>query len=157
MNGKPNPSLQKKTAARMAAVQCLYTLSITGETRTPQQLVAALKKQLANNAEEQKLVVGQAVEPNYAFVETLLQDIDTWRPDIDQRLDGVLKANWKRERMSPLLVAILQCAIAEMIFGKGVKATIVIDEYTRLTRRFFADAEADFVHGALHALAQQHG
>ena len=30
-----NISLQKKTAARMAAVQCLYTLAVTGEARTP--------------------------------------------------------------------------------------------------------------------------
>ena len=106
-----NPSLQKKSAARMAAVQCLYTAAITGETRTPQQQVAALKEQLAHNRDEQKLQVGAPVEPNYKLVETLLAGIGADRAEIDARLEGALSGSWKRERMSPLLLAILQCSI----------------------------------------------
>jgi N utilization substance protein B len=141
-----NPSLQKKTAARTAAVQCIYTLSITGEKTTPAQQIAQLKNRLENNRDE----------PNYKLVETLLEGVAGRLADIDALVDGVLNAEWKRERMSPLLIAILQCSIYELCLGKEISAKIVIDEYTRLTRSFFADPEVNFVHGALSTLAQKH-
>lgn len=152
-DSKTNPSLQKKTAARMAAAQALYTLAVTGEKRTPAQLVAKLRKQLENNKDEQKLLVGMALEPNYNLVESLLSGVNELQGDIDQFIDNSLTGAWKRERLSPLLVAIMQCGIYELCFGKDIKARIVIDEYTRLTRHFFADAEVNFVHGALNKIA----
>ena len=45
---KSNPSLQKKTAARIAAVQCVYERLISDEPPAPEQQVADLKKRLAN-------------------------------------------------------------------------------------------------------------
>jgi len=148
-----NSSLQKKTAARLAAVQCLYTQAITEEKRTPAQSIAVLKKQLENNRDEQKLLVGAAIEPNYKLIETLLAGVEQWQENIDARLDDALSADWKRSRMSPLLVAILQCSIFEMLFSKTINPKILIDEYTRLARSFFADDEVNFVHGALSKLA----
>ena len=151
-----NPSLQKKTAARMAAVQCLYTLSVGEKQLSPAQQVAQLKKQLSGNIGEQKLQVGVPLEPNYKLLETILEGVDKWRADIDERVGRVLSKDWARERTGPLLIAILQCAIFELFFDKDISAKIVIDEYTRLTRSFFTDAEVDFVHGALSKLAQSH-
>jgi len=152
----PNTSLQKKTAARMSAVQCLYTRSMNGDKLTPPQQVVLLKKQLANNRDEQKLKVGVPLEPNYKLVEMLLGGVEEWAPKIDSRLQEVLSEQWKRERMSPLLVAILQCGIFEMFFAKEIAPKIVIDEYTRLTRSFFAEPEVDFVHAALSKLARKY-
>ena len=153
---KPNASLQKKAAARMAAVQSLYMLAMSDEKRSPAQQVNLLKKQLAGNKEEQKLRSGTAHEPNYKLMETILDGIEKRGVEIDGRLDATLSAEWKRERMSPLLLAILQCGIFELFFDKEVKHKIVIDEYTRLTRHFFADAEVNFVHAALSKLVRQY-
>ncbi len=151
-----NPSLQKKSAARMAAVQCLYSATLTGEKRTPTQQINVLKKKLANNKNEQKLTVGAPIEPNYKLAEALLGGVAENLIEIDLRLDGALSGSWKRERMSPLLIAILQCSIYEMFFAKEIAPKIVIDEYTRLARQFCDDAEIGFVHGALATLAQQY-
>ena len=151
---KQNPSLQKKSAARTAAVQCLYTLAVGEQTLSPAQQVAALKQQLSGNTGEQKLQVGVPLEPNYKLLETILEGVEKWRTDIDTRIDRVLSKEWARERTSPLLIAILQCAVFELLFDKDMSAKIVIDEYTRLTRSFFTDAEVDFVYGALSKLAQ---
>lgn len=152
-----NISLQKKSAARLAAAQSLYTTAIAGEKQTPAQAVAALKKQLADNRQEQKLLFGQPIEPNYTLAEQILSGVETLKDDIDTQIDGVLSGNWKRERMSPLLIAILQCAVFELFYGKEIKPKIVVDEYTRMSRHFFEDAEVNFVHGALSKLAEHHG
>jgi N utilization substance protein B len=141
----------------MAAVQCLYTLSVGGEQLSPAKQVQILKKQLTGNKPEQKIQVGESVEPNYRLVETILDGIEKRGVDINARLNNALSESWTRERMSPLLLAILQCGIFELFFDKEVKPKIVIDEYTRLTRHFFADAEVDFVHAALSKLSRQYG
>lgn len=154
---QPNSSLQKKTAGRMAAVQSLYTLAVNGEKLSPAQQVNLLKKQLVNNKSEQKLRVGVSMEPNYKLMEAILEGIEQRGSEIDARLDSSLSVDWKRERMSPLLLAIMQCAIFELFFDKEISAKIVIDEYTRLTRHFFADQEVHFVHAALSKLVRQYG
>ncbi len=141
----------------MAAVQCLYRQSVNKEITDPAVQVAALKKQLANNKDEQKLQVGMAVEPNYTLLENILSGVEQWHHDIDKQIDSKLSKEWSRARMSPLLLAILQCGVFEMIYFKDTNPKIVIDEYTRLSRSFFADAEAGFVHGLLSALAPDHG
>ena len=153
---KPNSSLQKKAAARMAAVQALYTLAVNGEKLTPAQQVVILKKQLGGNKDEQKLQVGNAIEPNYKLMETILDGIEKRGIEINARLDSTLSDEWKRERMSPLLLAILQCGIFELFFDKEINTKIVVDEYTRLSRHFFADAEVHFVHAALSKLVRQY-
>src|SRR5688572_19385831 len=152
-----NPSLQKKTAARMAAVQCLYQQAITGDAHAPDAQVANLKSQLHNNRNEQKLLVGAPIEPNYSLLEAILGGIAERKEEIDTRLDGALNEKWTRERMSPLLIALLQCGIFELFFSKEIAPKIVIDEYTKLARSFFSDTEVNFVHGALATLVKAYG
>lgn len=155
---KTNPSLQKKSAARTAAVQCMYRQAMAGEARIPEVQVKALKAQLANNRDEQKLLLGAAIEPDYAMLGKILEGVEKWREEIDAKIDASLTPGWARARISPVLLALLQCGIFELSFGKDINPRIVIDEYTRLARSFFADAEVGFVHGMLNKLAgERHG
>lgn len=152
---KSNPSLQKKSAARIAAVQCVYERLISDDPPTPAQQISNLKARLANNTDEQKLTLGVMLEPNYPLVSAILSGTIEWKNDIDKRIDGTLSKEWTRERMSPILIAILQCAIFELFFYKDTKHKILIDEYTSLTSRFFAEAEVNFVNGVLKNLHSQ--
>ncbi|MEQ1789445.1 MAG: transcription antitermination factor NusB [Rickettsiales bacterium] len=149
---KSNPSLQKKTAARIAAVQCLYERLVSEVTLTPTSQLSNLKERLANNTGEQKLTLGLMLEPNYSLVTAILEGTLKWQEDIDKRIDGTLSKEWTRERMSPILIAILQCSIFELFFFKDTAHKILIDEYSRLTSRFFAEAEVNFINGALKNL-----
>lgn len=153
-----NPSLKKKTAARIAAVQCLYRQSMNNEAMAADTQVEALKARLKDNRDEQKLLIGEAIEPDYTLLKRILSGVTQHQQDIDTRLDGILDRDWTRTRMSPLLIAVLQCSIFELYYDKHLNPAIVTDEYTRLSRRFFAEAEVSFVHGALRRLAElQHG
>jgi len=151
-----NLSLQKKSASRVAAVQCLYKLAINKEALDPAKQVSALRVQLFRNPEEQKATIGAAVEPNYALYEAILDALKTYRKDIDKMINSVLSKEWKRDRMSPVLIAILQCATAELFFAKETPLKVVQDEYSRLTRSFFGEKEVKFVFAALAALAESY-
>ena len=148
-----NASLQKKSAARVAAVQCVYGRLLGDDNLSPQHQVERLKARLKNNKDEQKLILGVALEPNYPLVTALLEGTLQWQADIDKRIDKSLSKDWLRERMSPILIAILQCAIFELFFYKETaKHKVLIDEYSRLTARFFPDAEVNFINGVLKNL-----
>jgi N utilization substance protein B len=152
MNKPVNSSLLRKSAARVAAVQYLFGYA----EHTQGEYVATLKKQLAGNLAEQKLLFGGPYEPHYPLLEALLEGVAQRQEDIDARLTSVLTQDWKRERMSALLIAILQCAIFELFFYKDAKPAVIIDEYTRLTGRFFDEAETNFVYAALGTLATRY-
>ena len=55
--------------------------------------------------------------------------------------------------MSPVLLAILACALVELRFIRSLSAPIIIDEYVTITGRFFESSEMGFVNGLLEALA----
>lgn len=149
---KTNPSLQKKTAARIASVQCVYERLVSSGKPEPQQQLDTLKQQLLNNSDEQKLTLGMRLEPDYKLVKAILEGTLKWQEDIDKRIGQSLSREWARERMSPILIAILQCGIFELFFYKDTKHKILIDEYTTLTNRFFAEAEVNFINGVLKSL-----
>ncbi len=164
MENKPekqtiNPSLQKKTAARVAAAQCVYARLMSDAPLSPARQIAELKARLKDNKAEQKLTLGLPLEPNYALAQAIIEGTKEFAVDIDGRINSSLSADWKRERMSGLLIAILQCAVFELFFYKDTaKHKVIIDEYTRLAARFFDDAEVNFVHGVLQRLhAEFHG
>ena len=151
-----NLSLQKKSAARIAAVQCLYKIAVNEEKLDPEKQTKFLRAQLGNNQAEQKITIGAAVEPNYALYETILASVKTYRQEIDKIIASTLSKEWKVERMSPLLLAILQAAIAEMLFGKATPLKIIQDEYSNLTRSFFSEKEVNFVFAALASACQNY-
>ncbi|MDX1975936.1 MAG: transcription antitermination factor NusB [Rickettsiales bacterium] len=157
MSSQPNPSLQRKTAARITAVQGLYRNSVGKEALSAAKLVSSLKSQLENNRDEQKLLVGAPIEPHYGLLEAILNGVYGNHDEINLRINSVLNQGWTRERTGALLIAILECAVFELFFYKEISGKIVIDEYTRITRRFFSDAEVDFIYSALNTLQTQYG
>jgi len=151
-----NLSLQKKSASRIASVQYIYRVTVNKEKFDPAKQVSALKVQLFKNPEEQKATIGAAVEPNYPLYEALLAAFAEHKKDMDKMIDSVLSKEWKRDRMSPVLLAILYCAAAEMFFHKETPLKVVQDEYSRITRSFFGEKEVKFVFAALAALAENY-
>ena len=156
VNNAKNLSLQKKSAARVAAIQTLYKHAITKEELDPAQQLITLRVQLHKNAEEQKMLIGAAVEPNYVLYEAILTGVDAHRKDIEKAFNAVLAKDWKRERMSPVLIAILQCATFELLFHKDVNLKVIQDEYCRITRSFFGEAEVNFIFAATTAMSEQY-
>lgn len=151
-----NLSLQKKSASRVAVVQHIYRVLVTKEKLDVTRQVSALKVQLFKNPEEQKALLGAAVEPNYTLYEAVLTAFEEHRKDMDKMIDSVLSKEWKRERTSPVLIAVLYAAIAELFFAKETPRKVVQDEYSRITRSFFGEREVKFIFAAIAQLAESY-
>ena len=152
-----NLSLQKKSASRVAAVQCLYMLAMTKKKLNADKQVSALKVQLFKNPEEQRVLIGAAVEPNYNLLTQILTAVEASHKEIDTMVDSVLSKEWSRGRMSHVLISILQVATAELFFlEKRPNLKVILDEYSKLTRSFFTETEATFMFAALNKLFENY-
>lgn len=156
MTPKPIPaSLKRKSSARLAAVQCLYRLRLMGEELGAEKLLEEYITQWKEDKDTGAHVLSRDAEPDKAFLRKLLTGLLENRADIDQLISTALSDKWKMERMSPLLLSLLACAIYEMRFLRTLAAPIVINEYVTLTGRFFEAGEMGFVNGLLDTLAKE--
>jgi N utilization substance protein B len=94
-------------------------------------------------------------EPDKALFKKLLAGVIENREHLDSVIRTSLNDKWKIERMSPLLLSILACAIYEMKYATARNPAIIVNEYVTLTGRFFELQEVGFVNGLLDALAKE--
>jgi len=153
---KPVPaSLKRKSSARLAAVQCLYRLRLMDEEMTPEALLQDYLAHWRDDKETGAHVISRDAEPDKAFLRKLLTGLLEKRADIDTLIKAALSDKWTMERMSPLLLSLLACAIYEMRYAANLAPAIVIDEYVTLTGRFFEASEMGFINGILDTLAKE--
>ncbi len=149
-----NRSLQAKSSARLVAVQLLYQAAVTGTSTSPEIMAEEYKTFYEENLPNAKEVQLPTVPPDAAYLRKLLCGVAEHGARLEPLIDKVLSDDWKKDRISPLLLAILRVAAFELAEGK-VKTPIVTDEYVSLAARFFTDAETGFIHAALHALTKE--
>jgi N utilization substance protein B len=156
MTAKPIPlSLKRKSSARLAAVQCFYRVLLTGEALGAEELLKEYLVQWKDDKESGAHVISRDAEPDKAFLRKLLSGLMERRTDIDVLIKSSLGDKWSMERTSPLIIALLACAIFEMRYQAALAPPIIIDEYVTLTGRFFEAPEVGFVNGLLDMLAKE--
>ena len=145
-------SLLKRRNARLAAVQALYQQRLNDNKQNADTLV----KNILVQWEEENPLEGDwdtETPPDKSLLRKIVTYAVEHEPAIEEHIRSVLKADWKMERMSTLLLSILRAGIAELLVQPTLKAGIIVDEYVTMAGGFFDDNEQSFVNGALHTLA----
>lgn len=137
---QPNKSLREKSAARLAAAQILYSAALRHE---PVDVKCIM--------EDYGDYMGK-VRPNMALLHKLLEGVATHGTRLESWLDKTLTGTWKKERMSPLMLAILRLAIFELADSQTA-APVIVSEYVTLASQFFNEQETGFVNAALNSIA----
>lgn len=73
---------------------------------------------------------------------------------IDQRMEKHLKG-WKKERISPVSMAILRLGFYEMLYMADIPSKVTINEAIELAKKFDDEKSYSFVNGVLNAMAQE--
>ena len=147
--------MRRKSSARLAAVQCAYRLFVGDEKITPTALFDDYMAQWNDDKASPNRAMSFDVEPDRALFMRLITGVMENRQELETLIKTSLGDKWKMERMSPLLLAILACAIFEMKYTGKTNPVIVVNEYVNLTGRFFEPGEIGFVNGLLDALSQE--
>jgi N utilization substance protein B len=147
-HAKPAESGRKRTASRLAAVQALYQIDVTGASPAT-AIIEFTRHNIGGNAPDESL--GEADHQLFA---ELVEGTAARREDIDRGISSVLTADWPLERLEIILRAILRVAVYELLARPGVPARVIISEYLDIAHAFFAGKEPGLVNGVLDRLAR---
>jgi N utilization substance protein B len=129
------PGRRGRHAARLAAVQALYQMELTGDDSESvvQQFVEHRFSRLEDN------------EPDESFFAGIVRGVPQHQVEIDRTVQGALNTDWQLKRIDATLRAILRAAAARA----------VIDEYVEIAHAFFQTDEPGFVNAALDKIARK--
>ena len=139
-----------RSAARLAAVQALYQIEMTG----------ADWRAVVREFDEHRLgaeIEGaryREADPKHfrRTVETVIEN----QSAVDKLTDRALVERWPLGRIDPTLRALFRAAGAEMIARPDIPPKVVIGEYVDVARAFFPEGkEGGFVNAVLDHMARE--
>jgi N utilization substance protein B len=138
-----------RSAARLAAVQALYQMELTGHGA--EETVFEFTEHRFGQEPETGMAGGIDTE----FFGLLVNGVPEHQAEIDAGVSECLSADWRLSRIDSILRAILRAAAFELIAARDVPAKVVIDEYVDVAHAFFSGNEPSFVNAALDKLARR--
>ena len=138
-----------RSTARLAAVQALYQLELSGSD--PEQVITEF-----NGHRLDEVVDGVTlVKPDRALFADLVRGVTRNRRDLDDMIAAVLVEDWTIERLETLLACILRAGAHELADHPDTPARVVISEYVDLADAFYGEKETGLVNGVLDRLARE--
>jgi N utilization substance protein B len=139
---------RRRTAARLAAVQALYQMELSGSS--PANVVGEfIKHRLGPDGEGDSF--GTADEGLFA---ALVEGTCARRDELDRAIAAALTPDWPLERLEIILRSILRAGAYELLARPEVPVKVAISEYLDIAHAFFAGKEPGLVNGVLDRLAR---
>ena len=135
-----------RTAARIAAVQALYQIEMSGTPAA--DVIAEFRDHRLKEPEQQPA-------PDVNLFASLTAAASVRRSDIDRLISGALASGWAIERLDSVMRALLRAGVCELLEFADVPARVVIDQYLDVAHACLAEKEIGFVNGVLDRLARE--
>ncbi len=148
MSGAALPH-EERSAARLAALQALYQLEMTGNT--PGEVVEEFIQHRFGRDPE----TGELIPHDEEFFSDIVHGVLKHQVEIDRSIARSLATGWTLTRIDSILRALLRAACYELVARREVPAKVIIDEYVELARDFFEGDEPGFVNAVLDRLAHR--
>ncbi len=139
-----------RSSARLAAVQALYQMEMTG----------ADWREVVREFDEHR--IGAEIEGVHyreadpAFFREIIEGVVADQAAIDQLTDRALIETWPLGRIDPTLRAVFRAAGYEIKDRLDIPPKVVIGEYLDIAKAFFSEGpEAKFVNGVLDHVVRE--
>ena len=138
------PSLQKKIAARLAAVQALYLYNM-GEDTADDIVVAFVSGTLGGEGLEENITTGEERYVKLSdFDAPMFKSLFMFAVKNQAMIKDILFAaldqnQWPKDRLEQVLSAILEIGIGELFADTTTDRAVIINEYINLARSFYED------------------
>jgi N utilization substance protein B len=146
----PQAYAERRNAARLAAVQALYQMEISGRGAA-----AVVREFLDHPLVEEGEAPPDEIDAD--LLQALVESVVANQAQIDRAIGGVLAKTWKLERLDATARAILRVGAAELITQPQTPPAVAIDAYVTIAHAFFEGPEPGFINAALDALAKARG
>jgi N utilization substance protein B len=131
-----------RRSARLAAVQALYQMELTGEGAGT----------VAQEFIEHRFCDAPA-KPDEELFRAIVDGVPHRQIAIDRAVAAALSEDWRLQRIDSILRAILRAGAYELADRPDIPARVVIDEYIEIARRFSDEEQCAFVNAVLDRIA----
>jgi transcription antitermination protein NusB len=139
---------EKRSSARLGAVQALYQMDIAGASIT--DVLAEFESFWLGREVE-----GEEYKPaEVAFFRDIVEGVVREQRRLDPHIDRVLAAGWPLKRIEMVLRAILRAGAYELLDRKDIPARVVITEYVDVAHAFVERDEAGMTNAVLDRMAR---
>lgn len=142
------PHANKRGAARLAAVQALYQMDVSGSG------IAEIV------AEYEELRIGREVDgeqyldADLSWFRGIVAGVVNNQRALDPVINKSLPKGWPLSRIDMLLRSILRCGVFELHHRKDVPHKVVVTEYLEVAKAFFEGDEPGLVNAVLDAISK---
>ncbi|MDX2095072.1 MAG: transcription antitermination factor NusB [Alphaproteobacteria bacterium] len=150
----PRPSLLRKRASRLAAVQAMYSEALIEKSTLPALLAAQMLQSWADSRANDTDDLPHASQPEMALLNKLIATAQAEHVRIEAAIEGHILPHWSRARMSLPLLAVLQVFAAETLAYPTRGRATLIDEYTEVAAQLVTDEELAYAHKAFNLLLE---
>jgi len=139
----------RRAAARLAAVQALYQMDLTGK---------GIEDILA---EFESFWIGREIEgetylpAEKALFRRIVEGVLAHQRTLDPKIDDLLNAGWPLKRIESVMRAALRAGAFELMIETEVPVKVVISEYVAIARAFFEREEVAMVNAVLDRLGHE--
>ncbi|MEG9862259.1 MAG: transcription antitermination factor NusB [Parvularculales bacterium] len=126
-------------AARLAAVQALYQMEITG---------------IGVNTIIVEFTEHRLKRADHEHFDALVTGVVHQQAAIDGAIADALAAGWRLERLDSTLRAIVRAGVYELMHMDHIPVAVIIDDYLDTAHAFFNKEQTAFVNGVLDSLGR---
>jgi len=146
---KDERKVNRRGAARLAAVQALYQMDIAG-TGLNEILAEFESHWLGREVEGAQYLPAEA-----AFFRDVVQGVVREQRQLDPLIDRTLSAGWPLKRIETVLRAVLRAGAYELDHRRDVPARAVVSQYVDVANAFVDKDETGMINAVLDELARQ--
>ncbi len=144
-----SPHQLARSAARLAAVQALYQLEVSGADWR------AVRTEFETHRLGAEIEGERYHDADLSLFRDILEGVVGRQGEIDRLTDKALVERWPLGRIDPTLRALFRAAGHEFLARPDIPPKVTIGEYVDIAKAFFAEGrEAKFVNGVLDHMAR---
>jgi transcription antitermination protein NusB len=149
-----NEKISHRNSARIAAVQALYEIDVTGAP-TDNVLSEFMTHRWKGAAIDDNDAPIEIPSFDTELLKDIIEGVSAGQVQFDAQIAEELSGVWTMERLELLIRAILRAGTYELTSRIDIPKRVVINEYVNVAHAFFVENEPSMVNGVLDKLAQK--
>jgi transcription antitermination protein NusB len=139
----------QRGAARLAAVQALYQMELSGTG------VLEIVSEYENFRLGQELDGDQYLKADASWFRSIVAGVVKDQRSLDPLIADSLIEGWPLSRLDATIRAILRAGVFELIERKDVPVAVIVTEYVEIANAFFSEDEPKLVNAVLDSVARK--
>jgi transcription antitermination protein NusB len=146
---KPTSLTDARRGARLAAVQALYQMEMSGGG------VTAIVREYLDHRLGEDSETGPLETADADFFRLIVEGVVAEQAIIDASIKSRLAKGWRLDRIDSIVRAAIRAGTYELLRQSDVPIAVVLDEYVGIVNAFFDGPEGGFANALLDRLARE--